>query len=278
MNKKGLGKGLDAFFSNNQSKDNIHNIPIKQIIPNPKQPRKHFDENSLKSLAETIKKEGILTPIIVVKDNNKYVIVAGERRYRAAKLANLQSIPCIIRNLTENDVILYSLIENIQREDLNPIDRANALLNFIKKTGYTHEKIGKLLGLSRVYVTNTLRLLKLPKIIQGFIIEGKLSEGHGRILASLSDKEAIKIAKLCIDKNLSVRQLESLLKTQKKVQKIKKKSIDPNIMSIEKQLQNILSREVKIKSNKKYAGEIKLKFYNLDDLNNLIDILKKIKH
>ncbi len=277
-NKRGLGRGLDALFSENSpiGNENILLIDIKHIIPNPDQPRKYFNEEKLNSLAQTIKQDGIISPIIVVHRNNNYIIVAGERRYRAAKLAELKNIPCIVKELHDDDIILYSLLENIQREDLNSIERAKALLGFMNKTGYTHDKIGKLLGYSRVYVTNSIRLLKLPEIVQSLIEEGKLSEGHGRTLANLDNKLALKYAKLVIEKSLSVRQLEELLKVKTKSPKQKKRK-DPNILKIEKDLQDKLSREVEIKTNKKYKGEIKLRFYDLDDLNNLINTIKKLK-
>ena len=279
QNKKGLGRGLDALFSDDSQKydNSIEFININEIKPNPEQPRKHFDKDKLMSLSKTIERDGIISPIIVIKKGTDYIIVAGERRYRAAILAKLNKIPCIVKDLHDDDIILYSLLENIQREDLNSIERAKALMNFVNKTGYTHEKIGKLLGFSRVYVTNTLRLLKLPETIQDLIVSGKLSEGHGRTLANLDKNKAIKYAKLVIEKNLSVRQLEELLKDKKpKVIKPKKKK-DPNIQRIEKELQDKLSREVEIKTNKKYKGELKLKFYDFDDLNNLISVLKKLK-
>lgn len=281
QNKKGLGRGLDALFSENSQKNNknIEFIDISNIKQNPDQPRKIFNEDKLISLSKTIARDGIISPIIVVNKNNTYIIVAGERRYRAAKLAGLKEIPCIVKDLHDDDIILYSLLENVQREDLNSMERARALMNFMNKTGFTHEKIGKLLGYSRVYVTNTLRLLKLPEVVQGLIEEEKLSEGHGRTLATLDSKLALKYAKLVIERSLSVRQLEDLLKNKRAIKKVKKTKVrkDPNILKIEKDLQDKLSREVEIKTNKKYKGEIKLRFYNLDDLNNLIKIIKHLK-
>ncbi|MCD6577968.1 ParB/RepB/Spo0J family partition protein [bacterium] len=280
QNKKVLGRGLDALFSENSpiSGKNIELIGVHKILPNPDQPRKTFNEEKLMSLSKTIARDGIISPIIVIKKNDKYIIVAGERRYRAAKLANLNEIPCIIKELHDDDIMLYSLLENIQREDLNSIERADAIFNLMNKTGLTHEKLGELLGYSRVYVTNTLRLLKLPQVVKGLIVSGKLSEGHGRTLAVLDEAKALKYAKFAIEKSLSVRQLEDLLKNKPSSKKRTKSKIkkDPNIIKIEKDIQDKLSREVEIKTNKHYKGEIRLKFYDLDDLNNLINTIKKL--
>ncbi|MCK5399200.1 ParB/RepB/Spo0J family partition protein, partial [bacterium] len=212
----GLGRGLDALFTDEGSSSNeILMIPLGKLLPNPEQPRKHFSEEKIISLADTIKKEGVISPLIVIKKDNTYLIVAGERRYRASKIAGLNELPCIVRDLHSDDILTISLIENIQREDLNPIEEAMGVKDILSKTGFTHEKVAKILGKSRVYVTNLLRLLTLPAVIIDLIANNKLSEGHGRTLVGMSDETALRFAKKVIENDLSVRKLEDIVGIRK---------------------------------------------------------------
>ena len=277
----GLGRGLDALFTDEGSSSNeILMIPLGKLLPNPEQPRKHFSEEKIISLADTIKKEGVISPLIVIKKDNTYLIVAGERRYRASKIAGLDELPCIVRDLHSDDILTISLIENIQREDLNPIEEAMGVKDILSKTGFTHEKVAKILGKSRVYVTNLLRLLTLPAVIIDLIANNKLSEGHGRTLVGMSDETALRFAKKVIENDLSVRKLEEIVGIRKERSKKGPKAVkakkDLFISHIEKDLANNLSRDVRLRSNKDYRGEIRISFYDLDDLNGLLDLLKKL--
>ncbi|MCK5598972.1 ParB/RepB/Spo0J family partition protein [bacterium] len=277
----GLGRGLDALFTDEGSSSNeILMIPLGKLLPNPEQPRKHFSEEKIISLADTIKKEGVISPLIVIKKDNTYLIVAGERRYRASKIAGLNELPCIVRDLHSDDILTISLIENIQREDLNPIEEAMGVKDILSKTGFTHEKVAKILGKSRTYVTNLLRLLTLPAVIIDLIANNKLSEGHGRTLVGMSDETALRFAKKVIENDLSVRKLEEIVGIRKERSKKGPKAVkakkDLFISHIEKDLANNLSRDVRLRSNKDYRGEIRISFYDLDDLNGLLDLLKKL--
>ncbi len=279
--KIGLGRGLDALFTDESSSSNeILMIPLGKLLPNPEQPRKHFSEEKIISLADTIKKEGVISPLIVIKKDNTYLIVAGERRYRASKIAGLDKLPCIVRDLHSDDILTISLIENIQREDLNPIEEAMGVKDILSKTGFTHEKVAKILGKSRTYVTNLLRLLTLPAVIIDLIANNKLSEGHGRTLVGMSDETALRFAKKVIENDLSVRKLEDIVGLRKERSKKEPKAVkakkDLFISHIEKDLANNLSRDVKLRSNKDYRGEIRISFYDLDDLNGLLALLKQI--
>lgn len=226
MSKKALGKGLDALFSSEipvydeteiSNIEGIQFIPIDQIYPNPDQPRKTIDEEDLNELSDSIKEKGILQPILVTYKNGRYLIVAGERRYLAAKKANLQKIPAIVKQFNDEEILEIALIENIQRKDLNPMDEAFAISQIIEKSSLTHEDLAKRLGKSRVYVTNATRLLKLPTIVKTKIIENKLSRGHALLLLQLEKEEdIIQLADKIEKEGLSVREVEKLVKNYPK--------------------------------------------------------------
>ena len=225
MTKKALGKGLDALFSSevsvneydeNFSHDNIRYIQIDQIIPNPDQPRKTIDTDELNELAESIKEKGILQPILLTPHNGNYMIIAGERRFLAAKKAQLTKIPAIIKSFSDEEMLEIALIENIQRKDLNPIEEAIAISQIIEKGSYTHEDIAKRLGKSRVYVTNVTRLLRLPMSIKTKLLEGKITRGHAMPLLQIDDEAIVQeIADKVINEGLSVRETEELVKKYK---------------------------------------------------------------
>jgi len=284
--KTGLGRGLTSLLGEdisvvselkNEGK-NIKIIPVEQIKPGSWQARKNFDANDLEDLSNSIKSKGILSPILVTQSNDKnvssYDLIAGERRWRAAQMAKIHEVPCIVVNdVDANSASVMSLIENIQRKDLNAIEEAQGLNELINQHNYTQESAGKIVGKSRVYITNSLRLLKLPEKILSLIKDNKLSAGHARLLIGRED--ALEIAQIIIKGSLSVRDLEKLLKNfnQKKPSPNK---IDPNIVSITKKLSDHLGLNVKIdfkKENQK--SKIIINCNSLDQLNGLIEKLEK---
>jgi len=284
--KTGLGRGLTSLLGEDISVvselkndgKNIKIIPVEQIKPGSWQARKNFDANDLEDLSNSIKSKGILSPILVTQsnDNNEtsYDLIAGERRWRAAQMAKLHEVPCIVVNdVDANSASVMSLIENIQRKDLNVIEEAQGFNELINQHNYTQESAGKIVGKSRVYITNSLRLLKLPEKILSLIKDNKLSAGHARLLIGRED--ALEIAQIIIKGSLSVRDLEKLLKNfnQKKPSPNK---IDPNIVSITKKLSDHLGLNVKIdfkKENQK--SKIIINCNSLDQLNGLIEKLEK---
>ncbi len=273
MDKKSvLGKGLTALLDN-IDEDIINNeitfIDLNNIQPHKEQPRKFFDKDKLLTLAESIKKHGVLQPIIV-SDNNegKYKIIAGERRYRAAKIAGLTEIPAIIKeNVDEITYFEISLIENLQREDLNPIEEAYSYKNLIEAFNYTHEKVAKLVGRDRSYVTNSLRLLKLSNFVQKQLINGNISTGHAKILASLPEEKQIEYTKLIIEKSLTVRELEKMISNKRKQQPVRKTFLLNEEAS---QLAKKLNTKVDISINKKEKGKIVIYFKNKDEFKKLL--------
>ena len=284
--KTGLGRGLTSLLGEDISVvselkndgKNIKIIPVEQIKPGPWQARKNFDANDLEDLSNSIKSKGILSPILVTQsnDNNEtsYDLIAGERRWRAAQMAKLHEVPCIVVNdVDANSASVMSLIENIQRKDLNAIEEAQGLNELINQHNYTQESAGKIVGKSRVYITNSLRLLKLPEKILSLIKDNKLSAGHARLLIGRED--ALEIAKIIIKGSLSVRDLEKLLKNINH-KKASPNKIDPNIVSICKKLSDHLGLNVKIdfkKENQK--SKIIINCNSLDQLNGLIEKLEK---
>jgi ParB family chromosome partitioning protein len=271
MEKRVLGKGLDALigsFSDVQEQD-ILIIDIEDIEPMATQPRKRFDSEGIKRLADSISKYGILQPLIVKQENEKYKIIAGERRWRAAKLSELKEVPVIVKdNVDDITVFEISLIENLQREDLNPIEEAESYKKLIEAFNYTHEKLAELIGKNRTYVTNSLRLLKLSRFVREKLIEGVLTTGHGKVLASLPEEEQVYYAKVVISKELSVRELESVLSQKNGKKKRDKTTIDfKNESSL---ISEKFKTKVEIKMNSKEKGKIILHFKNKEELDNLI--------
>lgn len=273
----GLGSGLDALFD-----DNFSDVQVKKTLrtmdiePNRFQPRKNFDDDSLAELAASIQKFGIIQPVVVKPTGNgSYRIIAGERRWRAARLIGLEEVPVIIRELSENESMQISLIENIMREDLNPIEEAGGYKELIEKYGMTHESISEIFGCSRSYITNSLRLLTLPDEITEMLRNGKISVGHAKVLLSCSDRDiAVKLANQCADDNLTVKQLEKLVKNLESCRQPAKTVRSDNFFKeMEISLNQILGRKVSIKSNAKGHGTIVLEFYDKDDLSAIADKL-----
>ena len=278
---KGLGKGLSALMGdvppeNIQTKNSSEKIPIHFVYANPSQPRKNFNQELLNELSESIKEQGIIQPILVrKKSDDKYEIIAGERRWRAAQLAKIHEVPVIILNIDDKKSLEFAILENIQRSDLNGIEEALGYDNLVRKFAYSQEALSKILGKSRSHIANTLRLASLPDEIQKMISDGLLTAGHARCLVNVPDN--VKLARIIINKNLSVRQAEFLVKKEQVFsgsKKIKKNNKDTNIKSLESDLELLMGIKVDIKNNKNNSGEIKFSYKNLDQLNKIISVLK----
>jgi len=278
-----LGKGLSALIpeesDNNVEQSSKTLISINKIKSDDEQPRKLFDSEKIAELAESIKVHGIIQPLILKKHSNEqYIIVAGERRWRAAKMAGITEIPAIIMELSDKDTLEISLIENIQREDLNPIEEAVAYRKLLNDFKITQEELSKRIGKSRVAIANTIRLTNLDERVQQYIIESILSEGHGRVILAINDKQKqYEVAQQVIDEKLSVRELERLVKRiNDDVEKDRLNSnaseLNPYYKEIKNQLQNYFGTKVNI-SNKKNKGKIEIEYYSEEDLQRILDII-----
>jgi len=279
--KTGLGKGLDALFANNianvaveekiQDGESIVKLKLIEVEPNKNQPRVRFDDEKIDELANSIKEYGVIQPIIVTKQNNYYQIVAGERRWRAAKKAGLGEIPAIIRNYTEQKNKEVALIENIQREDLNPIEKARALRELIDKYELTQQELADKLGISRSGIANTMRILNLdPRVIE-LVMQGSISEGHCRSLLNIEDPDKqYQAALYVIETGDSVREVEKQMKIKKKEQTIDKTRYEPIYREIEDRFRNFFGSQVKLNAGKR-AGTIVIHYNSKDELNNIIE-------
>lgn len=302
VKKGGLGRGLDALFADVPVKepdepksgvvketptelkesvkesDAVKYIKIHDIMPNTNQPRKTFNEEKIEELAASIKEHGIIQPIVVRKHKKGYEIVAGERRWRAAIKAELSVVPCLIRELDDEQNMLIAIIENMQREDLNPIEEAEGLLQMTDTFGMTQEQVSKSVGKSRPYITNAMRLLKLPPYIRESISEGVLTAGHGRTLITVSDEEKReKLFKKIVEEGLSVRETEKLVSSESKTKKKKplKKRKNPDVLLVEEELKNIMGTKITINGNS-HKGKIEIDFYSGEELERIIDMLKTL--
>lgn len=299
MAARGLGKGLDALIPNvsadtkfntgigkNASKETDERkepdtiVKITKIEPNREQPRKNFDEDALQELADSIKQFGLLQPILVQDRKTYYEIIAGERRWRAAKLAGLKEVPVIIRNYTDQEIVEISLIENIQREDLNPIEEALAYKRLLTEFNLKQDEVAERVSKSRTAVTNSMRLLKLCDEVQQMIIDDMISSGHARALISIEDpEEQYNIAQKIFDEKLSVRDVEKMVKNLNKPEKPKKeekeedKSLEVIYQDIEEKLKQSLGTKVAIASKGNGSGKIEIEFYSHDDLEKIISLL-----
>ena len=276
-----LGKGLSALIpelKEDIDKKEIVELDISMVYPNEDQPRKVFDEEKINILSESIKAYGVLQPIVVKPDENgKYMIIAGERRYRASRAANKESIPAVIKDLPIRDIMEIALIENLQREDLNPIEEALAYKSLIDNHNVTQEEISEAVGKSRPHITNTLRLLNLPKQITDMIDQGQITAGHGKALLRVSDENLqLELANKVIDEELSVRATENLAKKicEENIKELPKKTKEKDvfIVDVEEKLRNIFGTKVNISKGKK-KGKIEIEYYNEDDLNNIVAML-----
>lgn len=276
MAKSGLGKGLESLMGEANYEvgavkaDNT--LKIDQIKPNPGQPRKNFDETALNELAESIKNNGILQPILVRKKGKTYEIVAGERRYQAAKIAGLEEVPVVIREISDQEVFQLALIENLQRSDLTPIEEAQGYKQLIEQNGLTQEQLGKVLSKSRSAITNTLRLLDLPNEVQDLIANGKITAGHARAILAVSNEEGrIKLAQKVIDEGLSVRQTETLAPLFSDMKETKRtRTVTPqSYKTAARQLRLTLDANVKVRQVRG-KNKIEIEFKDEEDLERLL--------
>lgn len=289
---RGLGKGLDSLIPAQipktesmkpeiKTEDSTQGIYVKitKVEPNREQPRKNFDEDALQELADSIKQYGIVEPLIVQDRKTYYEIIAGERRWRAAKIAGLKEVPVIVRNYTEQEIVEISLIENIQREDLNPIEEAQAYKRLLTEFNLKQDEVAERVSKSRTAVTNSMRLLKLCDEVQQMIIDDMISTGHARALITIEDPEQqYTIAQKVFDEKLSVRDVEKLVKNLNKPEKIKKepvtdKALEAVYQDLEEKMKQVLGTKVSISSKGEGAGKLEIEFYNHDDLERITDLL-----
>lgn len=289
---RGLGKGLDSLIpvaapqaetktAEEKKEDGAQGtyVKITKVEPNREQPRKNFDEDALQELADSIKQYGIVEPLIVQDRKTHYEIIAGERRWRAAKLAGLKEVPVIVRNYTEQEIVEISLIENIQREDLNPIEEAQAYKRLLTEFNLKQDEVAERVSKSRTAVTNSMRLLKLCDEVQQMIIDDMITTGHARALISIEDAEQqYTIAQKVFDEKLSVRDVEKLVKNLNKPEKAKKepmtdKALEAVYQDLEEKLKQSLGTKVAITSKGAGAGKLEIEFYTHDDLEKLTDLL-----
>ncbi|MBQ5445941.1 MAG: ParB/RepB/Spo0J family partition protein [Lachnospiraceae bacterium] len=299
--KKGLGKGLDSLIpmgseienitkpvkkAKNEPKTNengVIELKVNQIEPNREQPRKNFDEDALQELADSIKKHGIIQPLVVQKKGEYYEIIAGERRWRAAKIAGLKHIPVVIKDYSEQEMVEIALIENIQRQDLNPIEEAMAFKQLMQEYDLKQDELAERVSKSRTAVTNSMRLLKLPQKIMEMVINNELSSGHARTLLSIEDEDLqIKVAELVILKQMSVRETENYVK---KLQNNKNKSKDTKntdndfvYRDIENRIKEIVGTKVKVNHKNNGKGKIEIEFYSDDELERIYDLFLKTQN
>ena len=290
MAARGLGKGLDLLIPNtvgetkkekekSKTKEAAGQVVVKitQVEPNREQPRKNFDEDSLQELADSIKQFGLLQPILVQDKEDHYEIIAGERRWRAAKLAGLKEVPVIIRKYSKQEIVEISLIENIQREDLNPIEEAQAYKRLLNEFHLKQDEVAERVSKSRTAVTNSMRLLKLCDEVQQMLIDDMISTGHARALLAVEDpEEQYALAQRIFDEKLSVREVEKLVKDRKKPEKPKKKedeTLKAIYSDIGEKLKQRLSTKVTVSAKGNGAGKIEIEFYNHDDLDRLLEMI-----
>lgn len=278
---KGLGKGLEAIFGQQiEDEGSVRGIAIREIEPNPDQPRREFDPVALSELENSIRQNGVITPITVRKTKSGYQIVAGERRWRAARAVGLEEIPAYILEIDDEEAYKLALIENLQRQDLNPIEEALGFKKLIDDLGLSQDKAAEKVGRSRPYVTNSLRLLSLPKPIMEMVASGALSAGHGRALVTLDEKKALEGAKIIIERELSVRETESLAKrlAEDKPEKkdAKKDTVAMYIRELEREMASKTNHTVKISHGAK-KGKLTIEYYGNEDLERICAALEKIK-
>ena len=274
--KKGLGRGLSSLIGDSGKIDNKKNISISSLVRNKYQPRKKFDEVSLEELTNSIRERGIIQPIIVRPSSDKedkFEIVAGERRWQAAQYAGLHEVPVVVINVDNLKSLEFAIVENVQRKDLNPIEEAEGYKRLIDEFRYDQDKVSKFIGKSRAHISNCLRLLNLPQEIIEFIIEEKLSQGHAKILVGLDN--ALHLAKKIISKKLSVRQTEGLVRVLKSYSRGSYNRKDPNILNLEEELSNKIGMRVFVKNKKNNTGTITLEYKAADQLDRLVEIIKQ---
>ena len=282
-NKKGLGRGINALFADfdeeKEADEKVEELQLDEIRPNPYQPRKNFDEENLKDLSDSIRKNGVFQPIIVRKSSVMgYEIIAGERRFRASKLAGKDSIPAIVRAIDDEQMMEVAVLENLQREDLSPLEEAEAYSTLMKNLKITQSELSERLGKSRPYIANYLRLLDLPREVKALVQDGKLSMGQARTLLALKDKDKlVELAKKTVKENYTVRQLEQIVNDmngKRKVKKDRKKKLSPYLLQSQDRLQEKFGTKVAIKANEKTGkGKIEINYLSTEDFNRILDVL-----
>lgn len=298
VSKKGLGKGLDSLIptidsdelnakssrkskENSSSKDGVINIKINSVEPNRNQPRKSFDEDALAELSDSIKQFGIIQPLVVQKRNDYYEIIAGERRWRAAKQAGLKEVPVVIKDYTEQEIVEIALIENIQREDLNPIEEAQAYKRLLTEFNLKQDQVAERVSKSRTAVTNSMRLLKLSDEVQQMVIEELISSGHARTLLAIEDKDLqLQLATRIMDEKLSVRETEKLIKSIINAKPVKEKEPIENAFiyeDIENKIKEIVGTKVKVNHKANGKGKIEIEYYSNKELERLLDLFLSTK-
>ncbi|MGB9780704.1 ParB/RepB/Spo0J family partition protein [Caldanaerobacter sp.] len=282
--KKGLGRGLQALIpESREESQGIEMVEIDKIFPNEYQPRRHFDEESLKELADSIREHGIVQPLVVRRQGMSYQLVAGERRWRAAKMVGLREVPVVVKDLDDQEVMEIALIENLQREDLNPIEEAKAYKTLMEQFNLTQEEIAKKIGKSRSVIANSIRLLNLDERVQDMLVQGKITVGHAKVILSISSKTLqYEAAKKIIEEELNVRETEKLIKSllsqkDKKKEKKDARKIDVHIKEIEDNLCNLLGTKVQILQKGQNRGIIQIEYYGEEDLNRILDIIYMFK-
>jgi ParB family transcriptional regulator, chromosome partitioning protein len=280
MNRKALGRGLGALLSSDRTIDlgtEPAEVELESIVPGPMQPRTHFDEASLQNLADSIRAHGIVQPLLVRRRGDGYELIAGERRWRAAKLAGISRVPVIVKEVPDDNLLEIALIENIQRENLNPIEEAQAYKKLLDTVGLTQEALASRVGRDRTYITNYLRLLRLPDDVQKLVQEGRLSTGHARTLLALSHPDLQRrLARQIIDGGLSVRATELLVQkatAEKPARRSAPQAIDPNIKAAETKLRRALGTQVKILQAGDGRGKVEISFFNTQDLDRIYNLL-----
>ncbi len=280
MNRKALGRGLGALLSSDSTIDlgtEQSEVDIESIVPGPMQPRTRFEESSLESLAESIRAHGIVQPLLVRKRGDGYELIAGERRWRAAKLAGISRVPVVVKEVPDESLLEIALIENIQRENLNPIEEAQAYKKLLEAVGLTQDALASRVGRDRSYITNYLRLLRLPDDLQQLVIEGRLSTGHARTLLSLEQTDMQRrMARQIIDGGLSVRATEQLVHKAtdgKTAKRPAPRQTDPNITTAETKLRRALGTQVKILQAADGKGKVEISFFNTQDLDRIYNLL-----
>lgn len=279
MKRGGLGRGLDVLLpqSGELLETVVRDISIDEIDPNASQPRRDFDKEALEQLADSIREAGVLSPILVVENGMRYRIVAGERRYRAARLAGLETVPCIVRSMTNEQQMEAALIENLQRQDLNPIEEAAAIRSLMQECGYTQEQAARKLGKSRPAIANALRLLNLPKAVTDLVVTGDLSAGHARVLAGLdSEARQLELAHQCVLHGYSVRKLEEMAKARPAArQTAPKREAGPELLALQNAMREALGLKTTL-SGTETRGKITLSYNSAQELEHLYEVIGRL--
>ena len=275
-NKKTLNKGLDALLGNQDQKQrSIKDINIEQIKAGRFQPRSNFDKQKLNELTNSIKNQGVLSPILVRELGlNEYEVIAGERRLRASKMADLKTIPCLVDQKQDQDALISALIENLQREDLNPLEEARGLDRLKREFGLTQDQVATSTGKARSTIANSLRILALPKSVLDMLSSGLIEKGHAKLLASMSPADAESVARKIAKESLSIKDLSSFISSKKQNKTTKAKTKDTDLLNIEKEMSESFGHKIEIETKNKKSGKVTISYNTLDELDNIISKIK----